>query len=320
MNDEQIDHYIRNLVAATRNSPAVIGYFITDEPGVQEFPALAKAVAAVKKHAPGKIAYINLYPDYATIGAPNLSQLGATSYAEYLQRFVNEVRPQVISYDNYRVQTSEDFKNPALAASYFNNMLAIRSVAMENGLPFWNIGCANRIRPYTTIPSPANLSLQAYTTLAAGARGMTWFTYYVGGYSYAAIDADGHRTATWSFLKMVNGQIKVLGPHLLRLRSTGVFFTPHAQASTLPKLPGNCVDGIESAAPVMIGEFAGPGDEAWVMLVNLSLRDSAELTVKWSRDDDKPLVVSPADGSFAPLKSNNSIWLSAGHGALIRVR
>ena len=53
-------------------------------------PALAKAVAAVKRFAPGKLAYINLYPNYATIGAPNLSQLGTDSYADYLERFIAE--------------------------------------------------------------------------------------------------------------------------------------------------------------------------------------------------------------------------------------
>src|SRR5947209_6436767 len=103
MSDEQIESAIRQLIDESKHSSAVIGYFITDEPGVQKFPALAKAVAAVNKHAPGMLAYVNLYPDYATLGAPDLSQLGTNSYTDYLQRFVRDVRPQLISYDNYRV-------------------------------------------------------------------------------------------------------------------------------------------------------------------------------------------------------------------------
>jgi hypothetical protein len=71
----------------------------------QAFGALAKAVAAVRKYAPGKLATINLYPNYATIWQMNQvkSQLGTATYTEYLERFVNEVKPMVISYDNYMV-------------------------------------------------------------------------------------------------------------------------------------------------------------------------------------------------------------------------
>ena len=76
MSDVQITQYVTTLVDQSKHSTAVMGYFITDEPGARDFPALAKAVAPVKKFAPGKLAYINLLPDYATLGAADGSQLG----------------------------------------------------------------------------------------------------------------------------------------------------------------------------------------------------------------------------------------------------
>src|ERR1700722_8773820 len=106
-----------------------------DELGAGDFPALAKAVAAVKKYAPGKLAYINLFPDYATLGARDASQLEAASYTEYLERFVNEVHPQMISYDNYKVQFGNDLKNGAETADYYHNLLEVRRVAREHHLP-----------------------------------------------------------------------------------------------------------------------------------------------------------------------------------------
>jgi hypothetical protein len=40
----------------------------------------------VHKLAPGRLAYINLYPDYADARRPpNLSQLGVADYREYLR-------------------------------------------------------------------------------------------------------------------------------------------------------------------------------------------------------------------------------------------
>src|SRR5262245_14940012 len=137
MSDEQIEAAVKKLIDEGKNSPAVMGYFLHDEPGIPDFPALGKAVAAVEKYAPGKLAYINLFPDYATLGAPDLSQLGAATYAEYLEQYVQQVHPQFISYDNYRIQFSQDQAKPQIAASYYRNLLAVREVALKYDLPFW---------------------------------------------------------------------------------------------------------------------------------------------------------------------------------------
>jgi hypothetical protein len=322
MADAQIDDTIRKRVELANKSPAVIGYFVTDEPGTQKFPALAKAVSAVHKYAPGKLAYINLYPNYATLGAPNLSQLGVATYGEYLEQFASVVKSELISYDNYRVQTSGDMKDAKPAASYYRNLLAARTAAMKSGLPFWVINSGNQVRKFTPPPSPANLQFQAYTSLAAGARGLTWYKYYAGGYNYAPIDTAGNRTATWSYLKMVNEQVKTLGPTLLKLRNTGVYFTHPAPVDGLPDLPGKIVQSVECKTPVMVGEFAGPGEgEEWVMIVNLSLAESAKpkITVTDSASAH-PQMMSTADGSLSPIEADNSTWLTAGQGALIRVR
>jgi hypothetical protein len=297
-----------------------MGYFLTDEPGVLDFPALAKAVAAVKKLAPSKLAYINLFPDYATLGAPDISQLGTGSYTEYLERFVREVKPQVISYDNYRIQYSHDQKDPALAASYYNNLLEVRRIALKYDLPFWNIVGSNQILPGTPPPSPASLLFTAYTSLAAGAQGLTWYTYYSAGYKYAAVDKDGSRTATWSYLKMVNEQVKILGPFMRPLKSTGVYFTSPPPVKLLPVLPGELVEEVTSGTPVMVGEFSGPAGQRWVMLVNLSLERSTQLKFKPRGNYAGMRSVSPVDGSLSPLEADHSLWLTPGQGVLIKAQ
>jgi hypothetical protein len=209
---EKIEQRIRDMIEAIGDSPALVGYYLVDEPGASIFPALGAAAAAVRKYAPGKLAYINLFPGYATIGAPDKSQLETESFTEYLEKYVAEVRPQFISYDNYMVQYSQDMRIGGRAAIYYRDLLEVRRVALAHGLPFWNICSSNQIRPFTTIPSPANLALQAYTTLAAGGRGLSWYTYDIGGYDYRPIDKAGRRTATWQYLQLVNRQVRVIGP------------------------------------------------------------------------------------------------------------
>jgi hypothetical protein len=320
LSDAEIERRVKVMIRAAGSSPAVKGFFIMDEPGVKDFPPLAKAVAAVKKHAPGKFAYINLFPDYATLGAPDRSQLGTSNYTEYLERFVAEVKPQVVSYDNYMVQFSDDLANPARAASYYRNLLEVRRVALQHQLPYLNIVSANQIRPHTPIPSPANLQFQAYTTLAAGYRGVTWYKYYGPGYNYRPIDSAGKKTLSWLYLRDVNAQVAALAPVMSRLTSTGVFFTPPAPVENLPLLPGNLVESVACPTPVMVGEFRHANGEPYVMVVNLSLERSAKFTFKTRQPYAAIKAISAVDGSLSVIDLKDGLWLVAGQGVLLALK
>ncbi len=330
VSDEVIDAAIKQLVEETGGSSAVMGYYLVDEPGTPRFAALAKGVEAVARYAPGKLAYINLFPGYATIGAPDQSQLGAASFSEYLEKFITQTKAQFLSYDDYMVTYSDDFQDPKRGAVYFRDLLEVRRVALEHGVPFWNTVCSNQIRPFTTIPSPANVLLRAYTTLAAGARGLAWYRYHQGGYDYAPVDNAGNRTDTWFYVQMVNRQVKVLGPIMNRLTSTGVFFTSPAPDERMPLLPGKLVESVESRAsikgysdakpPIMVGEFRGEDGLDYVMLVNLSLEKSANITLRTRKEYAAREVISAVDGSSKPFNDTNGQWLVPGQGMLIRLR
>jgi len=319
LSDEEIEKRIRLMVEESGNSSAVFGYFIMDEPQASDFPALGKAVMAVKKYAPGKLAYINLYPDYASTGARGKSQLETESYTEYLEKYVQEVKPQIISYDNYMVQYSQDLEDSTKTASYFNNLMEIRRIALKYDIPFWNIVSSNQIRPFTTIPSPSNMSLQAYTTLAAGGRSVAWYTYYARGYGYAPIDSSKNKTLTWHYLQEVNRQIAILGPVMNHLASTGVYFTSPPPVASLPLLPGKLIQKAESDAPLMVGEFKSDDGSDYVMVVNLSLEKSAKFILNTTGSHDTMQIVSAVDGTLRPLDNVAGIWLVAGQGALIKL-
>lgn len=322
MSDEEIDSYVKDLVKKGGNSKAIIGYHICDEPSSVAFPALAKAVAAVKKYAPGKFAYINLYPSYATLWTMDKvrSQLGTKTYTEYLEKFVTEVKPQLISYDNYMVQFSMDMKRDTQAVKYYTNLAEVRRIALKYNLPFYNIVSSNQIRPYTTIPSMANLLFQAYTTLAAGARGVKWYTYHYGGYGYAPLDKNEDRTLTWRYLEEVNRQVSILGPIISRLKSTGLYFTSPAPEQSLPVLPGTWAEKVTSEAPMMVGEFKGDDGTNYVMVVNLSLERSAKFDLQTKIPSEEMYIVTVGEDThpLERISHKNGVWLPAGQGVLIK--
>ena len=326
--EEEVDAFVKEHVAGTKDDPEIFGYYITDEPGAKKYPALAMFVAAVKKYAPGKLAYINLFPSYATtIGADVDSQMQTYTFTEYLERYVQEVKPQFISYDNYMVEYSEDMTDQGRADIYWRDLLEVRRVAQKYGLPWWNIVSSLAIRPQSSPPNMARMALQAYTSLAAGANGLGWFLFFSPGqHIFGPINMSDEKSPTFQMQRTVNEQTVVLGKILNRFRSTSVWFSQ--PTDELPGNPGDLLRGVnisyqeeikdKAGTPsVMVGEFrAKEGTQKAVMLVNLSFSRSitASLDLK---EAAAVQVVNPVTGTaHAPRQRE---WILPGHGLLFLI-
>src|SRR3954470_19889541 len=206
---------VEDLVSQVANHPAVFGYYLRDEPSTDMFGGLEKVASVIRDRDPKKWAYINLFPDYAENW-----QLGATNYEEYLERFIAICKPRIISYDNYSIM-----EGGSLRANYWTNLEAVHRACKKHALEFWNIVLSVAHFNYRE-PSAADLRFEAYSTLAYGARGLAYFTYFapqVGNYRAAAVDQFGNETPTWSHLQTVNLQIQKLGSTLLDLSSDDVY-------------------------------------------------------------------------------------------------
>ena len=334
-----IDAGIKERVESTKDDPFVLGYNLTDEPGAYHFKSLAAAVAAVKKYAPGKLAYINLFPGYAsTIGADVDSQLGTYSYEEYLERFVQEVKPQLLSYDNYMIEYSEDMRDWPRASVFFSDLFAVRKVALKYDLPFWFIGSSLCIMEDSSPPTPARYAFQTYVPLAAGAQGLTWFLYYPLGWAESPIDANGKKTLSWQYMRDVNVQAQALGMKLKKYRSTDLGLTqlytkedypnlpqfPAPPTKVLPNVSARFSTSGAFAANekprILVGEFAEiGGDSVAAMVVNLNFGSSIKVTFDKPNGFSTLKTISPIDGSETVVseeKLKSGFWIIPGHGTL----
>lgn len=321
--DAEIDNIIRMLVENSGKSDSILGYFIMDEPSALDFPALGKAVKALKKYAPDKLAYINLFPNYATLSTLDQldSQLGTSSYMEYLEKYVNEVKPEFISFDNYMVQYSRDLNNQSRAKSYFDNLLDVREVGLKYDLPYWIIVSSHQIRNYTTIPSLSNMLFQAYTALAAGYNGITWYQFKQNGYNYSPIDAKGNKTTTWYYLKEVNRQILEVGSIINNFKSKSVYFTAPIYNTEYEIPVETIIQTIECEEPLLVGEFESASGEQYVLLVNISLEKSVSFSLSLENSNQKIYRIAP---DIDNLRKNlndpkTNLWLNPGSGVLVKI-
>jgi hypothetical protein len=305
LTDQEITAQVASAVATTYNDPRVLGYHIADEPSAVGFHALGVAVEAVKTYAPGKLAYINLFPNYATP-----AQLGTATYTEYLETFVSEVNPQILSYDNYDGQYE-------LNSSYFTNLVEARRVAVENDIPLWNFLASCKVG--SAIPTRENLSLQAYTSLAAGSKGISWFRYYDGAFSDAPVDHPAFDTKqpAWYLIKDVNQEISILAPTMVDLESTGVYFTQPTPDASSPELPGSIIQSILSDEPLMVGEFIHENGEDYAMIVNLDMDSDATISVTRAAYYLDINIVSSLTGELIPANLSNYL-LAPGQGVLVK--
>jgi hypothetical protein len=276
------------------NGPACWGYCLGDEPGAGAFPDLRKTVDALRQGQPGKLAYINLFPNYAPTSA-----LGTTSYVEHVARFLREVRPDVLSMDHYPMFSPEaDGRD-----GYCQNLEVMRGQSRSGGVPFWNFFNTMPYGPHTD-PTEAQLRWQINASLAYGAKGVMYFCYWTpagdefpkGG---AILRRDGTRTRHYEEARRLNGILKQLGPTLMLLTSTGVYrVRPKDDPATA--LKGSPIRSL-TPGDYLVGAFTHADGRRAVLLQNYHFAYSAWPTVEFDAAPAAALEVSPSTGKAAPV-------------------
>lgn len=297
------------------DSPVCWGYSIVDEPSSSRFPELRKTVDSIRQSRPGKLSYINLFPNYASP-----AQLGTKDYDEHVARFMSEVRPDVLSMDHYPI-----FKPDADGRdNYCRNLEVMRRDSLAGGIPFWNFFNTMPYGPHTD-PTEAQLRWQIFTSLAYGAKGVMYFCYWTprgdefpkGG---AILTADGRRTRHYDEAKRINAGLKKLGPTLMQLTSTGVHRVKPRNA-TPDALTGSPLRKI-SDGDYLVGALRHADGRRAVLLNNYHFAYSAWPTVEFDVDASKVVEVSPGTGREEPVRDDSpdmpglQLSLDAGEGRL----
>ena len=300
---------VLSLVTEVGRHPALYGYYLRDEPPAAYFSGLAKVAGLLREHSPGKWPYINLFPDYAT---PD--QLGTTNYTEYLDRFSAICHPTIISYDNYSLMDDGSVRD-----NYWSNLEAVRATCRKHGLEFWNIVLAVAHFNYREL-NDADFRFEVYTTLAYGARGLSYFTYFApqtGNYRGAAIDQFGHETPTWHSMQYANYQVQKLAPTLLKLASDDVYHIGRIPSGCKGPPTNSLVTGVAGDNAV-VGEFTHRDGSRYVMVVNKDVSKSRPCSVQFRKSPRRLQKVSAYTGALLPFEGED-IWLAPGAGVLLKL-
>jgi hypothetical protein len=317
------------LIARVRSHPALYDYFITDEPSATNFPGLGKLVAYLRERDPAHLAYINLFPTYASNDQLGTKGDTITAYREHLRQYVDIVKPGLISYDHYQFSVKGD------SEGYFLNLAMIRRAAQDAGLPFLNIVQACTWTASMRVPADDEVRYLAYTTLAYGAQGISYYVYSCAGHTGAIAHADGTPTPLYHTLKTLNREFVSLAQQLQPLRSLGVYHAGMLPPGTEPvpaegrfqldpPVPGMSYTNLQPVKGVLLGYFglAGKGKRpptpTHVMVINLDYQAEAVVGI---RGPSRLQLFDPATGRWSRASGKRTdLRLPRGGGRLVRVR
>jgi len=257
-----------DIVERFRDNPTVYGYYITDEPNAKAFPNLGRVVSYLREKDPDRLAYINLFPTYASV-----EQLGTSTYEEHVEKFMDMVKPGLLSYDHYHFFTDRD------GPDYFYNLGIIRKWALEYDVPFCNIiQAVGWTEGNWRIPTEGEERWLVYSSLAYGAKAIIYFHW---GGSWGVL-ASPKRDELYSAIRKLNSEINHLGPILIRLRSVAVYHSKEVPRGGV-KLPGDTlVRRVSDNADLVVGHFKDEADRDYVFLMNKDYTEgvTARVTLK----------------------------------------
>jgi len=308
---EEADKTVKTLIESMtdpEDRKAVYAVIVGSEPNASEFPRLNVWSEAVRKQ--GFMPFVNLFPNYATPG-----QLGTKDYEEHLDQFIEICKPSCLCYDNYSLYDGGHLNED----QFFGNLELIRNRVLQVDIPFWNVILSNAHFHYAE-PSDATLTVQVYSTLAYGGKGIGYFTFYIppiGNYRLAPIDRFGYRTKTWEMVRNVNLQIHSLAPVYSTLKSVNVFHTGKIPSGGQGVESAQLVESVGGGESLLVGEFVDPDGKPYALVVNKNIKSSTAFSIQF-KEKGQNMLISPSYKGRVPF-GGEQVWLAPGNGALLTV-
>lgn len=248
---------IDSVVADYRDEPGFLAYYFDDEPHPPRFPLLARFHAALRERDPAHVSFNNLLGRY--------SFPTRAAWEDYVRDYIEAVRPAVLCDDQY------DFLRTGDRGQFVENAAGLAAIARENGLPFWIVVQLIEHGPYRPL-TPGELKWQVGMSLAYGAGGIGYFTYWTPApdtewnWQYGAIRWDGQRSPWYTVLQDFNPSVEAAGVTLARATWLATEHAGSVPSGGTAFAPDDWVREVRGRAA--LGSFAGSGGERYLLVAS----------------------------------------------------
>ncbi len=273
-------------VAKLSVHPAFAGYHLTDEPSAAAFADLDAWTKKIQSLDTAHPCYINLLPTYATP-----AQLGATTYQDYIDRFLLTVSVPLLSFDNYPTHMG------IVQPDVFTNLEIVAAATRRAHKPFWGFYQATLFAANQPPRTLAELRCESFLNLAYGAQCIQAYTYWetFPDDRDAPIDKVGKRTPSYALVKQVNAEIRAwsrvfLGAQVLSVTHAG----QHIPIGTIPFTANGRLSHLDVGTGGAVVSFLNNGGRNFIALVNTDINSALKLKISFG--DPSRMIELRTDG------------------------
>ena len=331
-------------LAKARVSDSIVADYIVDEPSALDYEAINEEFLVYSEAVEGKsFPFINLYPNYGKLYDPNnpeaLSQLGTVTYQEYIDKYVEHMDLDYISFDNYPFGSEGSFKK------YLQNLDEVASAARDNDMYMWVIIQTGQWDGRTPINSE-QLQWQMYLCMAYGTTSIIHACYSPQwwGDSLSCVNAQGEKNPTYYMAQSADREIRAMGDVFMEYDYLGTYgvgyeknTASNIQSQLISQNQRNAardgfdgIDGITitSDAGCAVGCFEGKNkpEKKAVMLVNcrdpFNQSDNTALTVTLSIGNGAAATAYEdgiATAYTADANGNITVYVPTGEGVFVTI-
>ena len=322
---------VKDAVNLYKGYSSMYMYGITDEPDLKSdtvLESLRDLTALIRELDPARTCYINNIP---------LFDLGDGNLYENLLQVTGL---DLLSYDRYVFNDVRGRENAPIA-NYYDNLELARNSAFKYGARYMNIalltdhraimGNTEVVVDYRYL-SEAELRWEAFTALAYGVVGYSYFTYwspsqeYVGSNNWynpkgGAISVDGEKTEHYYNIKNVDKTLQVMGNVLMGRKSLAVFHLNLQEVGFKNESGNRMMRGTKFEGYGSIEKIVAPDatigffEDNLMVIASKDFENSIDVEVKTG---SKLLILDTETGEWNSLDSK-SFSLEAGGAALIKI-
>lgn len=323
------------LVKQTMGYGSVIGYNMYDEPNANIYGLLGEQYRRIRETVgEDKLIMCNLFPNYAKDSQLGISsgKDGMTAYQVYIDRFMSEVRSDVLSFDYYPFKASSN-DDQGKIRDMLINFSDIALCAQKYDVPAWGF-VQNSSWSGTRIPNDNELRWLSHFHLIFGLQSYSYFLYsqpsdVAGGEGIfeGMLTYGGERTEIYDRVKANNEALSGLRGRFLDYTLKGFnvdkmssYYERYIAEQLKLESFGTLVS-VESKYGLLVGCFENEEGVAYYVMnfnyhldntATLNFSESADVTV-WGADGIEQmgntptleLQLLPGEGKFVEMKIYN---------------
>ena len=209
------ERHVKEALDAYKDYSDVIqAYILWDEPFKEQFPIIKQRMDWIRKYDANTRLFLNLFPSYGQYGWSNTTW-DSDSYTGYVDDFVSQVNPDMLSLDYYVFGNKTDCNADVLSGSQMLwrdlGYYRMKSLEANKPLEFYIQGAGDFSDVFDRIGkmSIERISFQMWTALAYGVKRISYWTSYG-----VLLDGNGDKTRLYDPIKNLNKEALTVGQFL----------------------------------------------------------------------------------------------------------